>query len=914
MIQYIRIIFIYNVLYFFLAVSLTGQTLIASGNTSEDFEHVIFEIDIHTCEERELFRVNNVLLGLTDLVYAPDGYFYGPAGPSGWNLIKLDPEDGSLLEVYDYPTSPDGFTLGYAGITVMENGNLLVGGRRGELVEFDPVEEEFGDVFNFDLPDEHDNWAVSGLGIYKDRVFTSSPSRTVGELNLDDLELDVTFDTLGAFIQALQVLETDCGEPYLVLGTANRNGLIHLYPDRDSFFKACDFSLPRTIFGLTSYTEYKGFPDCRDTIDLNATAPGFDHFQLDECGIGRAFIAHDSAEVYGDFSMDSIRVFLVEEPEPGSGRLESEAHAGIAVSGEGSAELLAEGMVVFKDWESWLRTVEYVDSSPEPLPGLRRIAVVGYFNEGETTDTAWSEIEVLQPDFSAGADVEVEECPTGDEISLYDYLIGADPDGIWEPEVPGGNLELLPDNSGSYYYIVEHPDCGSDTAVVELFVWPGPDVGISGGGTICEGRTTTLSVTGDLDDVVSLLWSDGTTASSIEVSEAGSYWLRLVYGEDCIWTDTVEVVVEETIHMEEELSLCPGEQTEWHGQQIESAGEYETTLPGTDEACDTLLVLTVTETEYIPKEMEASLCPGQELEIEGETIDAPGTYEFVLDAETGCDTLMVMTVTEAEFIPKEMEASLCPGQELEIEGKTIDAPGTYEFILDAETGCDTLLTLEVYARDFEEMQEIISKCPGEVVWYMGEQIEDAGEYEFLLPAADGCDTVVHLLVETYSLPEVEVTGPDLVCEGQQIELRASPAEQLQEIRWSSGETTETIQVSEGGIYGFEALSLNACEVSAEKEIGECPSRQVYIPNAFSPNGDGINDEWTVYPASDPVRMEVQIYDRWGSRVFESSTPDFDWDGTFRGEESPPGVYVFRLTVEFSDGHEEVMSGDFVLVR
>jgi len=828
------------------------------NQTGDAFVHVFMEIDLSTCESEELLVMETPLgerpLSLADIGIAPDGFLYGMDSFEG--LYQIDLQEGEIVNTWPLP-----FGIQYGGMVIDAEGLIILSGQDGRMATFDVASEEFTDLGMLD-----DNFPVrltlSGIAKYRDRLFGSLVSGHLVEIFLDEMRAEYIMESMNVE-QSLFIYEEECDEPVFITGT-NRGTLRLLDPDLDTFYNLCQFDIGSAIFtGITSFTEYQGFPDCRDTIDLNATEAGFDHFQLDECGIGRAFIAHDSAEVYGDFSMDSIRVFMVEEPEPGSGRLESEPHAGIAVDGEGTAELLAGGVVDFEEWESWLRSVEYVDSSPEPLPGLRRIAVVGYFNEGETTDTAWSEIEVLQPDFSAGADVEVEECPTGNEISLHDYLSGADPDGTWVPEVPGGVLELLPDNSGSYYYIVEHPDCGSDTAVVELFVWPGPDVGISGGGTICEGRTTTLSASGELDDVVSFLWSDGTTASSIEVSEAGSYWLRLVYGEDCIWTDTVEVVVEQTIHMEEELSLCPGEQTEWHGQQIESAGEYETTLPGTDEACDTLLVLTVTEAEYVPKEMEAFLCPGQELEIEGETIDAPGTYEFVLDAETGCDTL---------------------------------------------------LTLEVYARDFEGMQEIISKCPGEVVWYMGEQIEDAGEYEFLLPAADGCDTVVHLLVETYSLPEVEVTGPDLLCEGQQIELRASPAEQLQEIRWSSGETTETIQVSEGGIYGFEALSLNDCEVSAEKEIGECPSRQIYIPNAFSPNGDGINDEWTVYPASDPVRMEVQIYDRWGSRVFESSTPDFDWDGTFRGEESPPGVYVFRLTVEFSDGHEEVMSGDFVLVR
>ena len=68
--------------------------------------------------------------------------------------------------------------------------------------------------------------------------------------------------------------------------------------------------------------------------------------------------------------------------------------------------------------------------------------------------------------------------------------------------------------------------------------------------------------------------------------------------------------------------------------------------------------------------------------------------------------------------------------------------------------------------------------------------------------------------------------------------------------------------------------------------------QVYAPNVFSPNFDGINDDFQLYIESDlPLEnYELQVYDRWGNRVFAASDPTQSWDGRYRGQVVPAGVY------------------------
>ena len=94
----------------------------------------------------------------------------------------------------------------------------------------------------------------------------------------------------------------------------------------------------------------------------------------------------------------------------------------------------------------------------------------------------------------------------------------------------------------------------------------------------------------------------------------------------------------------------------------------------------------------------------------------------------------------------------------------------------------------------------------------------------------------------------------------------------------------------------------------------------FVPNIFSPNGDNINDR-LIINAGDNVQeiTSMIIFDRWGNIVFSAErfqTNDISnsWDGRFKGRELNPGVFAYRMIVEFEDGRSEIRYGDITLVR
>jgi gliding motility-associated-like protein len=93
----------------------------------------------------------------------------------------------------------------------------------------------------------------------------------------------------------------------------------------------------------------------------------------------------------------------------------------------------------------------------------------------------------------------------------------------------------------------------------------------------------------------------------------------------------------------------------------------------------------------------------------------------------------------------------------------------------------------------------------------------------------------------------------------------------------------------------------------------CEEPYIYLPNAFTPNDDGQND--ILYLRGNLIdEMYLAIYNRWGELVFESTSPQIGWDGTYKGMKCDPAVFVYYLTVKCRGGQEYFKKGNITLIR
>jgi len=132
--------------------------------------------------------------------------------------------------------------------------------------------------------------------------------------------------------------------------------------------------------------------------------------------------------------------------------------------------------------------------------------------------------------------------------------------------------------------------------------------------------------------------------------------------------------------------------------------------------------------------------------------------------------------------------------------------------------------------------------------------------------------------------------------------------------WSTGSTVSFIDIKKPGTYKLLITDNNGCLGYDSLNIFYYNCSAVWIPNAFSPNADRLNEIFKpIFPA--PVsNYKMQIWSRWGIRVFETSNSSIGWDGRYKAEPQGTGVFIYLITFNSIDGIAEKRTGTITLLR
>lgn len=202
-----------------------------------------------------------------------------------------------------------------------------------------------------------------------------------------------------------------------------------------------------------------------------------------------------------------------------------------------------------------------------------------------------------------------------------------------------------------------------------------------------------------------------------------------------------------------------------------------------------------------------------------------------------------------------------------------------------------------------------------------------GTYMIHVRDAGGCMVQREVEIETSTVLQLEL-GPNIeLMLGDSLVLKpilnfdpsliswipkegVSTGDQLEAVLKPSFTTTYTLKLTDAG----------GCTISDQITILVDRARPVFVPNAFSPNGDGINDNFTLYAGQSVDQIvQMKIFDRWGNLLvdrqdMQPNNPSLGWDGLFRNRPVNPGVFTYFFEVLYMDGQTDVISGEVVLLR
>ena len=119
------------------------------------------------------------------------------------------------------------------------------------------------------------------------------------------------------------------------------------------------------------------------------------------------------------------------------------------------------------------------------------------------------------------------------------------------------------------------------------------------------------------------------------------------------------------------------------------------------------------------------------------------------------------------------------------------------------------------------------------------------------------------------------------------------------------------------IVSLTVTTPEGCEATATDSVLVCEpdiEEELFVPNIFSPNGDGLND--ILYVRGEEFEtFNMIIYSRWGQKVFESNDPTIGWDGTYQGEQLPADTYVYHVSGrQVGNATPVALSGNVTVLR
>ncbi len=375
---------------------------------------------------------------------------------------------------------------------------------------------------------------------------------------------------------------------------------------------------------------------------------------------------------------------------------------------------------------------------------------------------------------------------------------------------------------------------------------------------------------------------------------------------------------------------------------------------------------------------EIFICEGEEVSVFGEMISEPGLYFNNPINTTGCDTLDAVKVEfyDLPLVALELTAIPCDSTDLgSIQAYVVEGVGPYEYqwnynnantnqLLDVPSGIYTLDVIDGNGCTNTTSIEVLSPLSTpelnfeiqDVLCY-GDQdgavlVDDAGSfYEYSLDGVNYQNIPVFndLAAGQYQLyysneacdysQAFEITQPEesvlvlpddvTINLGDSYEIESQTTINADPIvyNWTP---TETLSCDDCGspiatplnttLYALSIPDTNNCIIADEILITVVKDRNVYIPNVFSPNGDGQNDVLTIFAdASVEEVLLFRIFDRWGEFIYEDTNfqPNdlsHGWDGTFKGEILQPAVFTYYTQVAFIDGSVLLYKGDVAIVR
>jgi gliding motility-associated-like protein len=284
-----------------------------------------------------------------------------------------------------------------------------------------------------------------------------------------------------------------------------------------------------------------------------------------------------------------------------------------------------------------------------------------------------------------------------------------------------------------------------------------------------------------------------------------------------------------------------------------------------------------------------------------------GTNNIIIQVASSAPSTGFLAQASTIFQDKNnqyVDSIICEGTQYLFGTQILKTTGIFTNTYHLSAGCDSIVTLnlKVLPKKTVAIQKTI--CEGSL--FLG--YSKAGLYTDTLHSILGCDSIRTLDLQVLKKPVPDLGIVTSICMGDSILLNPG---KFSSYLWQDGNTMQSYVVRTPGKYTVTVT--NACGTSLDSIFITPKNCNIYFPNAFSPNKDGLNDTFKVLTDYVFEMYRLTIYNRWGEIVFETTEPRVGWNGSYKGimQDSQNFVWVCNYT---RAGNSTQMNGIVLLLK
>ncbi|MCG8327163.1 MAG: PKD domain-containing protein [Chitinophagales bacterium] len=453
------------------------------------------------------------------------------------------------------------------------------------------------------------------------------------------------------------------------------------------------------------------------------------------------------------------------------------------------------------------------------------------------------------------------------------------------------------------------------------------------------------------DNTLTLQACEGTSApyngTDIPAGQQQDFTFTNAVGCDSI----VTVIVQTLLPSDNTITLqaCEGTSAPYNGTDIPAGQQQDFTFTNAV-GCDSIVTVIVEAVEILQNSLELTACEGDSISYNGQPIAAGDTQIFTYMSTAGCDSIVTVEVLPLMGSTNNLSLTTCAGEGILYNDSLLFGGAQASFVFTNAVGCDSVVNISVNETAAIAIDISTSNsCPNIASGIMGieylpgsasplafsidgsEMMSNftytglvAGAHTLIAQDDNGCEQEYEFNIESDPPLVIQFDQTPISCEqqiGQIIANILSGDDGELQLNWNEGTTGAMLSSNTPGNYQLQAI--NGCEeLLLETALEDQRPNEIsliYIPNAFSPNDDGINDTFRGYtaPKAAWLSYHLMIFDRWGDMLFETNDPALGWDGTLKGELMNDAVHVWHIDGEIeSCGRifKVERKGEVVIVR